>query len=63
MSGIVIVPNALRDAIYRKLDAAIAENPDAETGREQMFGQLLDFYDEHGYIPEFRLEKKVLDAR
>jgi len=58
MSKIVIVPNALRDAINRKLDAAIVENPDAEVGRGEMYDTLLTFYDEHGYIPEFQLEKK-----
>jgi hypothetical protein len=55
---LVIVPNSLRDAINAKLDAAIAEVPDAEKDREILYGQLLDYFDEHGVVPDFSLAKK-----
>jgi hypothetical protein len=56
--SMVIVPDVLRSAIDRKLDAAIAETPDAERDREVLFRQLLSFFDEHGYIPDFSLRKR-----
>ncbi len=53
----VIVPNELREAIYARVDRAIALSPDAYVDRESFYQHLLAFYDEHGYIPEFTLEK------
>jgi hypothetical protein len=53
----VIVPDTLRDAINVKLDAAFILTPEAEKDREHLFQQLLAFYDEHGYLPEFALSK------
>ena len=55
----VIVPNSLRDAIMEKLDTEIAKHPDAEKDREVLYGQLLSYFDEHGVIPEFSLERKA----
>lgn len=55
----VIVPNELRDAINAKLDAAIRDYPESEKDRECLYRELLAFYDEHGYLPEFTIEKKV----
>lgn len=55
---LVIVPNTLRDAIHRKLDEQIALNPDAEKDREPLYSQLLDYFNEHGVIPDFSLAKK-----
>ena len=55
---LVIVPDSLRDAINVKLDAAIAEVPDAEKDREVLYGQLLGYFDEHGVVPDFSLVKK-----
>ena len=57
MSG-VIVPNALRDEINKKLDAAIAGCPGAEQDRAEIYQQMLVFYDEHGYVPDFVLTLK-----
>lgn len=54
----VIVPNQLRDAIYTKVDAAIAEFPGAVADREYFYNVLLDYFDEHGEIPEFTLNRK-----
>ena len=54
---IVIVPDSLREAINAKLDAAIKDHPDAEKDREHLFNQLLSFFDQHGYIPDFSLAR------
>jgi len=54
----VIVPNSLRDAIYARIDAALAEFPDAASDREIFYSQLLAYFDEHGVIPEFELANK-----
>lgn len=59
----VIVPNGLRDAIYAKVDAAIVEAPDAAPDREYFYGLLLDYYNEHGVVPEFTLKARVLSER
>lgn len=59
----VIVPNTLREAIYAKVDAAIAEQPAAAPDREYFYGVLLDYYDEHGAIPDFTLKARVLSSR
>ena len=59
MSRCVIVPNHVSDAIYAKVDAAIAQHPDAAPDREYFYGVLLDHFDQNGTIPEFSLEKKV----
>ena len=54
---LVIVPNSLRDAINEKLDAAIAEVPDAEKDREVLYSQLLAYFNENGVVPNFSLVK------
>jgi hypothetical protein len=54
----VVVPNCLADAINAKIDAALADCPDAAKDRDIFFGQLLEYFDEHGVVPDFRLEKK-----
>jgi hypothetical protein len=54
---LVIVPNSLRDAINAKLDAAIAQAPDAEKDRDVLYGQLLAYFNEHGVVPDFSLVK------
>ena len=54
----VVVPNSLRDAINKKLDAEIDRHPGAEPDRDALFSHLLTFFNEHGYVPEFTLEKK-----
>ena len=60
---IVIVPNDLRDAIYDRVDQAIARSPGAYVDRDTFYQTLLNYYDEHGYIPEFTLERKVETCR
>lgn len=53
----MIVPNELRDEINSRLDAAIAEHPEAEKDRDELESMLLGYYDEHGIIPDFSLRK------
>lgn len=55
----VIVPNALADEINRKLDAAIAEVPGAAKDREALYSSLLAYFDEHGVVPDFSLERRA----
>lgn len=54
----VIVPNLLADAINTKLDAAIAKYPDAQKDREGLYQQVLNYFDEHGVIPDFDLVRQ-----
>lgn len=54
----VIVPNDLRELIEHKRDAALLEAPGAAVDREAFYAQLLAFYDENGYVPDFCLQKK-----
>jgi hypothetical protein len=53
--SLVIVPNVVRDAINDRLDAALAKTPDAARFRDELFNQLLAYFDEHGVVPEFEL--------
>lgn len=55
---LVAVSNHLSDAIYQVLDKALEGCPEAAPDREVLYGQLLSFFDEHGYIPEFSLTKR-----
>ena len=59
--SIVIVPDSLRNAINEKLDAAIADEPAAEKDRDLLYHQLLDAFNEYGYLPEFSLRKPEID--
>ena len=52
---LVIVPNVLRDAINEKLDLALKECPEAASGREYFYQRLLQYFDEHGILPEFKI--------
>lgn len=56
--NLVITPNSLRDAINAKLDAAIAACPAAQKDREELYRQLLQYFNEHGELPDFSLAKK-----
>lgn len=57
---IVIVPNTLRDAINKELDANIALSaPDMTVEeREIWYNYLLNFYNDNGYVPRIIIEKK-----
>jgi hypothetical protein len=53
-----VIPNSLRDAINEKLDNAFAGMDVKAEDRESVYNQLLNYFDEHGYIPEFEITKK-----
>jgi len=55
---IIIVPNVLRDAINTKLDIALEKNPSAIIAREELYNQMLIFFNENGYIPDISIVKK-----
>ena len=57
MSGFLIVPDALYDAIHKKLDEEIRKHPDAEKDRDYLYRQCLDYFAEHGSMPNFTLER------
>jgi hypothetical protein len=57
MSRMVILPNALGRQIDDVLDAELAKHPAAAPDRELFRDQLINYFDEHGVIPEFSLEK------
>ena len=62
MPGFLIVPDALHDAINQRLDAAIAQCPDAAKDREHLYRQLLEAFNEHGVIPEFTIAPTPAEA-
>lgn len=59
----VIVPNELAAELRRRLDAEIAKHPEAEAGREEFYGRLLAYVNEHGRIPEFTLAKRPTEEQ
>ncbi len=55
---IILIPDYIQHAMDERLDKAIAEAPDpeiAKTEREGYADLLLDFFGQHGYIPDFSL--------
>lgn len=54
---VVVVPNALSDAIYAAIDKQLVDHPGAKPDRENYYDQLLAYYDEHGIIPDFKIER------
>lgn len=57
-AALLIVPDALYAAIHRRLDALFVEFPDAEKDRDALYHQLLEAFDQYGFIPDFTLEKR-----
>ena len=55
---LVIVPIALSNAIYKAIDEQLTIHPEAMADREVFYDNLLCFYDDNGYVPEFVLAKK-----
>lgn len=54
--SIVIVPDSLSEAIYKKIDEQLEKVPEARSIRKEIFQNLLNYYNEHGVIPDFTLE-------
>ena len=55
---IVIVPNTLRDAINKKIDSALTDCPEAAPDRDIFYQTILNYFDEHGELPDFKLVRK-----
>ena len=53
----LLVPNSLVYEINTKLDSAFEKTPEAEKDREFFYQQLLNYVDEHGFLPDFKLQK------
>lgn len=59
----VIVPNSLVDEINAGLDSAFKEVPGAEKDREFFYQQLLHYVEQHGFLPDFKLQKIEEDGK
>lgn len=60
--SLVIVPNSLRDAINEKLEEARPQEcGDVEWAqlKEDLYPQLVAYYDEHGRVPSFSLTRRT----
>ena len=53
----VVVPNVVGDEINRKLDEQIALHPDAAKDREVLYKQLVAYFNDHGSVPDFSLQR------
>ena len=54
-----VVPNHIGNAIDAALDAEIAKVPDAAKDRAVLRSQLIDYFAEHGAIPDFSLAPRT----
>lgn len=54
----VIVPNVVRDTIEKKLAYATVGMDIPESDLDDLYHQLLEFFDKHGYVPDFDIERK-----
>ncbi len=52
-----IIPDYVSNEIDRKLDAALAETPDAKKDRDHLKAQLTAYFVDHGVVPDFSLAK------
>ena len=58
----VIVPNYVSDAINAKIDAFLAEYPEATHAREEMYDAMLEAFNVHGVIADItRPTKRAVD--
>lgn len=63
MSRYVVVLNDLSDAIYEKVDKALAKAPQFKDKREEIYQQMLGYYDRHGTVPDFDIEPRTPDPK
>ena len=47
-----VVPDYIADEINATLDKLIAAEPAAAADRDVLYSQLLDWVDQHGYVPK-----------
>ena len=55
--NIVIVPNDLRDSIYKIVDKELERCPQFILERENIYKDILNYYNENGTIPDFELKE------
>jgi len=53
----IILPGWLKHTIDARLDAALVACPEAKKDREALFKQLVWYFDRHGHLPDFTIEK------
>jgi len=58
---LVIVPYNLRIAIYEAIDKQLELCQEARPDREYFYQALLEYFDKHGIIPDFKIEKKCIN--
>jgi hypothetical protein len=57
--GLMVVPDALSEKIDAAIESALKGMPDdAQDERPYFREMLLRFVNEHGYVPEFTLERR-----
>ncbi len=54
-----IVPNFISDRINAAIDKVLDGRPIDPDERQSVFHLLLDYFDEHGTIPDFELKPKA----
>lgn len=54
-----IVPNTLSEKLYQMIDDQLEKMPELKKDRENIYHDLLNYYDEHGVIPDFKIEPKI----
>ncbi len=59
MTRIVVIYDELNNAINNALDKAIEKCPGAEKERENLYQQLLMYFDEHGVLPDFSIKSSL----
>ena len=52
-----VVPNELRDAINKKVDAFILQYPDQKDNRENIYKDMLSVFNSQGVIPGIALKE------
>lgn len=57
-----IVPNYVRDALQAAIDKALDGRPIEADEREHVYCMILEYYSEHGVIPDFSLNPSPADA-
>ena len=56
----VIVPNYVSEAIYKKVDVQLEKNPHLKEQRENIYNDILNYFNEHGKIPDFELSQRTI---
>lgn len=55
----IILPLHVQAAIFDKIDAQLKLHPEFQKDRENIYQDLLEYYDRTGEAPDFKLEPRV----